>query len=238
MPPSVSMFDIVTQLAQGIGFTVIVTLTCCITGLVVGLLIACLRRMAIAGLTPLLDSFTYIFRGIPVLVLLFMVYFGLPSIGFKPPPLLAMALSLGLISGAYLGEVFRGALHSVDSSEILAAEAMGMSRLQIFGYIELPQMLRFALPGMVNEFTSVLKYSPFAYTVGIPEITKQAMTLSATMPPGIEIYLVMGILYFAIFRILLVGVQLLEKRYRLPDNSNKTPTEPKTIHHLENVTWR
>lgn len=212
------MLDILTQLSQGIGFTVLVTLTCCMTGLVVGLIVVCLRRMAIYGLNPILGAFTYIFQGIPVLVLLFMVYFGLPSIGLKPPPLLAMALSLGLITGAYLAEVFRGALNSVDPSEILAAEAMGMSRLQIFNFIELPQMLRFALPGMVNEFTSVLKYSPFAYTVGIPEITKQAMTLSATILPGIKIYLAMGILYFMIYRILLVGVQLLEKRYRLPDH--------------------
>lgn len=83
-------------------------------------------------------------------------------------------------------------------------------------------MLRFALPGMVNEFTSVLKYSPFAYTVGIPEITKQAMTLSATTLPGVKIYLAMGILYFMIYRILLVGVQVLEKHYRLPDNISKS----------------
>lgn len=129
------MLDILAKLAQGVGFTVIVTLTCCMTGLAVGLAVVCLRRM-VRGLTPLLDAFTYIFRGIPVLVLLFMVYFGLPSIGIKPPPLLAMALSLGLISGAYLAEVFRGALNSVDSSEVIAAEAMGMSRLQIFNFIE------------------------------------------------------------------------------------------------------
>jgi len=93
---------------------------------------------------------------------------------------------------------------------------MGMSRFQVFYLIELPQMLRFSIPGMVNEFTSVLKFSPFAYTVGIPEITKQAMTLAATTLRSIEIYLVVGILYFAIFRILLIAVRFLEKRYRIP----------------------
>ncbi|NCW28338.1 MAG: amino acid ABC transporter permease, partial [Verrucomicrobia bacterium] len=156
------------------------------------------------------------FRGIPVLVLLFMVYFGLPSLGLKVSPLLAMVLSLGLIASAYLAEVFRGALDSVDGLEILAAEAMGLSRWQVFLHIELPQMFRFAIPGMVNEFTSILKYSPFAYTVGIPEITKQAMNLTATTLRGIEIYLAVGILYFAIYRILLVGVQWLERRYQIP----------------------
>ena len=145
-----------------------------------------------------------------------MVYFGLPSLGIKVGPLLAMVLSLGLIASAYLAEVFRGALDSVEASEILAAEAMGMSRWQVFTQIELPQMFRFAVPGMVNEFTSILKYSPFAYTVGIPEITKQAMTLTATTLRGIEIYLAVGVLYFAIYRILLFAVQWLERRYQIP----------------------
>jgi len=210
-----NIIDILVHLAQGLGFTVLVTLTCSATGLMTGLAVAAMRRLAI-GIDPLLDTFTYIFRGVPVLVLLFIVYFGMPSIGFKPSPLLAMALSLGLISGAYLSEVFRGALNSIDIAEITAAQAMGLNRLQIFHLIELPQMLRFAVPGMVNEFTSVLKYSPFAYTVGVPEITKQAMTLSATTLRGVEIYLAVGLIYFAIYRTLLVGVNALERHYRIP----------------------
>ena len=212
----ISLINIVAQLGQGLIYTLLVTLVCSATGMVVGLGTACMRRLGIAWIKPLISAYTYIFRGVPVLVLLFIVYFGLPSVGIKVPPLLAMALSLGLISGAYLSEVFRGALSSVDGAEIIAAEAMGMTRLQVFRFIELPQMLRFALPGMVNEFTTVLKYSPFAYTVGIPEITKQAMTLSATTLRGVEIYLAVGVLYFSIFRILLWAIQLIEQRYRIP----------------------
>jgi polar amino acid transport system permease protein len=77
-------------------------------------------------------------------------------------------------------------------------------------------MLRFAIPGMVNEFTSVLKYSPFAYTVGIPEITKEAMILSATTLRGVEVYFAVGVLYFVIYRVLLVGIQLIQKHYEIP----------------------
>lgn len=211
-----NFFDIVALLAQGVGYTVMVTLACSATGLLAGLAAAGMRRLDFPGAKPLLDTYTYVFRGVPVLVLLFLVYFGLPGIGIKVTPLLAMMLSLGLISGAYLAEVFRGALDSVDAAEILAAEAMGMTRMQILVHIELPQMLRFAVPGMVNEFTTVLKYSPFAYTVGIPEITKQAMTLASTTLRGVEVYLAVGVLYFAIYRTLLIGVQLLARRYRVP----------------------
>ena len=211
-----NFWEILAQLAQGLVYTVWITLVCSATGMTVGLTVAGLRRMGSPVLISVLDAYTYVFRGIPVLVLLFMVYFGLPSLGLKVSPLLAMALSLGLIASAYLAEVFRGALESVELSEILAAEAMGMSRLQVFTYIELPQMFRFAVPGMVNEFTSILKYSPFAYTVGIPEITKQAMSLTATTLRGIEIYLAVGILYFVIYRALLTGVHWLEHRYQIP----------------------
>ncbi|QWE17414.1 amino acid ABC transporter permease [Polynucleobacter sp. AP-Nino-20-G2] len=211
-----TFFDILAQLAQGVSYTVIVTLVCSSTGLVVSLILASLHRLHLPVLTACIDCYTYIFRGVPVLVLLFMVYFGLPGLGFKVPPLMAMALSLGLVASAYLAEVFRGAFLSVDSAEVLAAQAMGMSRIQVLWYIELPQMLRFSVPGMVNEFTSVLKYSPFAYTVGIPEITKQAMTLTSTTLRGVEIYLAVGILYFVIYRVCLVGVQVLSKRFQIP----------------------
>lgn len=211
-----NFWEILAQLAQGLVYTVWITLVCSATGMTVGLTVAGLRRMGSPVLISILDAYTYVFRGIPVLVLLFMVYFGLPSLGLKVSPLLAMALSLGLIASAYLAEVFRGALESVEVSEILAAEAMGMSRLQVFTYIELPQMFRFAVPGMVNEFTSILKYSPFGYTVGIPEITKQAMSLTATTLRGIEIYLAVGILYFVIYRALLTVVHWLEHRYQIP----------------------
>jgi len=211
-----SLLDILLMLGHGAYYTIIVTLVCSMTGLTVGLLLASLHRLSIRSISLLIDFYTYIFRGVPVLVLLFIVYFGLPGIGLKPPPLMAMALSLGLVAGAYLTEVFRGAFDSVDPAEIVAAEAMGMSRIQVLRYIEIPQMLRFSIPGMVNEFTSVLKYSPFAYTVGIPEITKEDMILTATTLKGVEVYFAVGVLYFVIYRVLLVGIQLIQKHYEIP----------------------
>jgi polar amino acid transport system permease protein len=211
-----SFFAILALLATGAGYTILVTLMCSATGMAVGLAIAMFHRLGSRRISACLAVFTYVFRGIPVLVLLFIVFFGLPGIGIAVPPLVSMMLSLGLIAGAYLGEVFRGALDSVDGSEVLAAQAMGMSRMQVLLYIEFPQMLRFSVPGMVNEFTTVLKYSPFAYTVGIPEVMKQAMALSAATLRGVEIYFAVGLVYFAIYKILVTFVWALEKRYRVP----------------------
>ncbi|MBP8198239.1 MAG: amino acid ABC transporter permease [Chromatiaceae bacterium] len=211
-----NFWQILAQLAAGAGYTILVTVACIATGLVTGLGVALLARLRLRALDHLLATYTYVFRGVPVLVLLFLVYFGLPGLGLNVPPLVAMMLSLGLIAGAYLAEVFRGAFASVDPDEIMAAEAMGMSRRQILLAIELPQMLRFAVPGMLNEFTTVLKYSPFAYTVGLPEIMKQAMALAATTLRGLEIYLAIGLLYFGIYKLMLFLVRLIERRFSVP----------------------
>jgi polar amino acid transport system permease protein len=212
----VSFLDILLTLLKGAGYTLLITLCCGATGLIVGLGIAIARELGGPRLYWLLSTFVYVVRSVPMLVLLFIVFFGLPGIGVDVPPLLAMMLSLGLISGAYLSEVFRGAFAAVNPNEVLAAQAMGFSRVQILRLIQLPQMARFSVPGMVNELTTVLKFSPFAYTVGIPEITKQAMVLASTTMRGLEIYAAIGLIYFAIYRLLLLGVRLIEKRYNVP----------------------
>ena len=207
--------DILLTLMRGAGYTLLITLSCAATALVVGLGIAIARELGGALRSSALSTIVYVLRGVPMLVLLFVVFFGLPGIGFDVPPLLAMMLSLGLISGAYLSEVFRGAFAEVNPNEVLAAQSMGFTRFETLRLIKIPQMLRFSVPGMVNELTTVLKYSPFAYTVGIPEITKQAMALVATTMRGLEVYAAIGIIYFAIYRLLLVAVRLIEKRYTI-----------------------
>lgn len=211
-----TFWHIVMALVAGAGYTILVTIACITTGLLVGLTAALLSRLKWKSVDWLLAVFTYVFRGIPVLVLLFIVFFGLPTIGLRVSPFLSMILSLGLISGAYLAEIFRGAMNAVSPDELIAAEATGMTRVQIFRYIVLPQMLRFSIPGMINEFTTVLKYSPFAYTVGIPEIMKEAMSLTAVTLRGLEIYLAVGIIYFIIYKVFIILFAAIEKKYRIP----------------------
>jgi polar amino acid transport system permease protein len=217
----VSFADILLNLLQGAGYTLLITFSCAATALVVGLGIAMARELGGAWVSAVLSALVYVLRGVPMLVLLFLVFFGLPGIGLDVPPLLAMMLSLGFISGAYLSEVFRGALAAVNPNEVLAAQSMGFTRFETLRLVKIPQMMRFSVPGMVNELTTVLKYSPFAYTVGLPEITKQAMALVATTMRGIEIYVAIGLIYFAIYRLLLSAVRLIEKRYRIPGFSEE-----------------
>ena len=193
------LWSIADNLLQGAGQTLLVTFTCFITGMTTGLATACLQRLGLVWLSAPIYTVLYIYRGTPVYVLVFLVYFGLPSVGLQTTPLLAMNLSLGLVTGAYLAEVFRAALQTIEPGEIAAAQAMGMSKLNIFTHIEIPQMLRFSLPGIANEFTSTLKSSPFAYVIGINEITRQATAMSATSNLSLQIYATMAVLYFLIY---------------------------------------
>jgi polar amino acid transport system permease protein len=211
-----TFFHIFGALLGGAWYTILVTAACMATGMAVGLASALLSRLQWKAVDSALAVYAYVFRGIPVLVLLFMVFFGLPGMGVKVSPFLSMVLSLGLISGAYLAEIFRGAMNAVRQDEIVAAEAMGMTRVQCFRYIVLPQMFRFSVPGMINEFTTVLKYTPFAYTVGIPEIMKEAMSLTAVTLRGLEIYVAVGVMYFIIYKGFTMLFTALERRYRIP----------------------
>ena len=208
--------NILIILAEGAGYTVLVTLASISAGLAVGLSLAVLSTLRWKAVSLFLAVYTYVFRSIPVLVLLFILFFGLPGIGIRISPFVSMVATLGLVSGAYLAEVFRGAMAAVDGDEILAAEAAGLNRWEIFFYIIMPQMFRMSVPGMINEFTSVLKYTPFAYTVGIPEIMKEAMSLAALTLRGLEIYLAVGILYFLIYKLLVMLFLTLEKKFRIP----------------------
>jgi His/Glu/Gln/Arg/opine family amino acid ABC transporter permease subunit len=151
----VNFVQILLTLLRGAGYTLLITLACGTTAFVAGLATAVARELGPRWLAAVLSALVYVFRGVPMLVLLFVVFFGLPGIGLDVPPLLAMMLSLGLISGAYLSEVFRGALAAVNPNEVLAAEAMGFTRFETLRLIKIPQMMRFSVPGMVNELGEI-----------------------------------------------------------------------------------
>lgn len=205
------MLAIFYFLLEGIGNTLLVTFTCFLSAFLFGLTVAVLRRLSPLPLQKILDVLVFILRGIPILIAVFLVYFGLPSIGIYVSPLVAM----NLISGSYLAEVFRGALKLVEPYEITVAKVAGMRQLQVIINIELPQMLRFSVPGIINEFSSVLKATPFAYTVGIAEITKQAMSLTAITLNGLQIYTLAGVLYFIIYKVFTLLAGVFEKKYRI-----------------------
>lgn len=207
--------NILEQISRGLLQTIVVTISCFSSGIFLALLIIIIQKFNFSAISYLLNGLSFIFRAVPIVVLVFLIYFGLPSLGFTVGPLLAMNLSLGAVTGFYLAEVFRGAILSIDGSELLASKAMGFTRIQQMFYIEAPQMLRFAVPGICNEFTTTLKNSPYAYVIGITEMMRQANSLTATTNLSLQIYLCIGILYFAVYRVSLLILNILEKKFSI-----------------------
>jgi len=152
------------------------------------------------------------FRGVPLLVQLLLVYYFLPYVGVDVPPLVAAIGSLGLASGAYVSEIFRGALNAIPRGQAEAAQALGFPATALWRRILLPQAVRIATPALVNELILLLKASSLVFVVGIPELTRASHSFAASTYRPMEIYLTTAAIYLAMNLILAACGALLERR--------------------------
>ena len=147
------------------------------------------------------SGYEKLFRGIPLLVLILIIAFGMPGIfwyiAVSERLLASVVLALALRSGAYQSQIFRGAILSVNPGQMEAAYALGMNRLQAFLHIIMPQALRLALPSWSNEYAIVIKDSSFAYSVGVIEMTRASYIVSVSYPQLFAISIaIAAIIYF------------------------------------------
>ena len=138
-----------------------------------------------------------LFRGIPLVVQLFIWYFGLPYIGIYLSPFTAAVLGFSLCSGAYHSEYIRGALLSIKRGQMLAAQSLGFSKVQMIFSIILPQAIRRALPGCGNEIIYLIKYSSLAYMITCIELTGEGKILASHSFKYTEVFLMIGACYLA-----------------------------------------
>ncbi|MHA2408404.1 MAG: amino acid ABC transporter permease [Candidatus Ranarchaeia archaeon] len=173
-------------LTAGLPATLMLTLLGLLIGFVIGLILALMRVYGAKEIGWLASGYEKLFRGIPLLILIFIFTFGIPSLFWYLEPLerpiAGVILALGLRSAAYQSQIFRGAILSVNPGQMEAARALGMSGTQSFRHIVFPQALRLAVPSWSNEYAVVIKDSSFAYAVGIIEMTKAALRISANFP--------------------------------------------------------
>jgi len=173
---------IIYILTKGLAQTLLLTALGLLFGFVLGILLAIMRVYGGKELGWLASGYEKIFRGIPILVLIYIFAYGLTGLfWFVEPlqrPLASIILALALRSGAYQSQIFRGAILSVTPGQTEAARALGMSGFQSFRHIVLPQALRLSVPSWSNEYAVVIKDSSFAYAVGIVEMTKAAYDFS------------------------------------------------------------
>jgi len=143
----------------------------------------------------LIGVYVWFFRSVPLLVLLFLFYWGVfPAMGFKLTPLICSILVLGFRSGAYQSQIFRGSIESVGEGQLMAARTLGMSKLRGVYHIVLPQALRIAIPGWANEYAILLKDSAICFVLGVMEIlTRTRYVVMATLEPLVPYFIAGGL---------------------------------------------
>lgn len=204
------------RLLDGLQLTIVLTLGAFAVALVVGLVIAIMRLNPTLKLLYIPSTiFVEVFRGTPLILQLFFAYFALPSAGVQLSPLAAGILGLGFNTGAYLSEIFRGSVLSVDKGQWEATEALGLTWLSSMRYAILPQAFRLALPPTGNYAVSLFKDSALAATVSVSELLFTGQMIGSETFEYMQVYAVLAVMYLAVSYPTSLALRRLERRMDL-----------------------
>lgn len=185
-------------LLEGAVTTILISVTSMTFAVILGLLVALGRLSRLRLLRYVLAAYVDIWRNVPLIVQLLVIYFSLPQLGISLPGFWAGVLGLSLNVGAYLSEVFRAAIGSVDSGQRDAGLSIGMSRVTIYQRVILPQALRVAMPTIGGYFIALLKDSALVSYIAVNELLRNGTIIISNTFKSMEIYLMVAIIYFII----------------------------------------
>ncbi len=212
------------RLSEGAVLTLELVAFAVIAGLILAIPMGIARSSRHWYIRSLPYGYIFFFRGTPLLVQLFLVYYGLaqfesvrqgPLWPYLRDPYWCAVLTMTLHTAAYIAEILRGAIQSVPPGEVEAARALGMSRFQTMVHILLPRAARIGLPAYSNEVILMLKASALASTITLLELTGMARTIIARTYLPVEIFFAAGMFYLVIAFVLVRGFKLLERRLRV-----------------------
>jgi polar amino acid transport system permease protein len=204
------------QLMKGLAVTIGLTLASVLIASILAIIMAMGRTYSRQPIPFLILIYEKVFRGIPLLVIFILIYFGLAEAGFIINIFIAAVIGLALHSTAYQIQIFRSAINSIPEGQFTAAKSLGMSNFKVMRYIILPQMLRLSIPGWSNEFTIVLKDTSIAIAIGVVELMRQARYIIVREPEStLYILLFIALIYFIIVFSINRGLSYLEKKYRI-----------------------
>lgn len=204
------------DLVQGTVVTLQIAAVSLTLGMIVGLPVGVGRVYGPGWARRILSAYVTLFQGTPLLIQLFIAYYGLPDIGITLGRLQAAFLTLGLNSAAYQAEYLRSALQSVSEGQMTAARAIGMSKGQAIWNIILPQAVRLALPAWSNEAVAMLKYTSVVFLIAVPDLMGQAKILSSRYFAPIQIYLIVAVFYIVLVGVTYLILTWIERRVRIP----------------------
>jgi polar amino acid transport system permease protein len=185
-------------LGQGALWTIGLSLIGLIGGGVGGLLIALCRISPVRAIRLLSAGYVQLIQGTPLLVIMFLTYFGLPTLGLTISPLVAAGASLTVYVAAYLGEIWRGCLQSVPRPQWEAAEGLALSRFQRMTKVILPQAIRIATPPTVGFMVQIIKNTSLASVVGFVELARSGQIINNSLFEPFLIYAIIAAIYFAL----------------------------------------
>lgn len=207
--------DSVKFILLGTGITLAVTAIALPLGFVVGLPLALLRVYGGSIVSRLITLYSTVMRGVPPIVLLFLLFFVIAG-SINLSPFLAGSFALGIISSGYQLEIFRGGIQSVGSDQMMAARSIGMTKNKSVRFIILPQALRVAIPSWSNEAATVIKDSSLVYALGVAEILRRAQYVSARTYQPFIAFSVVAVIYFIMTFVANRFLAVLEDRTRIP----------------------
>jgi polar amino acid transport system permease protein len=209
-------WEIGPRLLDGTAVTLELTAICITSGFIIGLAVSLGRVYGNKLVYGITTTFVEMVRGTPLLVQLFIIYYGLPDVGILLNPLLAAGIALGINTSAYQAEYFRGAIQSVSSGQMTAARSIGMSRLGAIKSVILPQALRLAIPSWSNELIYMLKYTSLAFTVGAPELMAKAKIIAARNFRYLEVFIIVAFIYIIIVTGFTKVLDVVEEKVKIP----------------------
>jgi cystine transport system permease protein len=184
-------------LGYGIRVTVPLTVFSFAIALTVALLVALIQYANMKGLRQVCRFYIWITRGTPLLVQLYIVFFGLPGIGIKLDAFIAAMLVIGFNEGAYMAETIRGAMESVSRGQLEAGYCVGLNFPKIMWHVVLPQAFRTAFPALGNSMISMLKETSMAATISVMEMFRQAQVINGRVYESLGLYCEVAVIYLA-----------------------------------------
>ena len=207
------MWESVPVLLGGLKLTIIITLA----GLLFGFMLGALAGLMKISRNPLIrriaGAYVEAIRGTPLMVQVMFLYFGLPlALGMRIPPLAAGIIAIAVNSGAYIAEIVRGAIQSINKGQMEAGRSIGLTHLQAMRYIIWPQAFKRMIPPLGNQFIISLKDTSLLVVVGVGELTRQGQEIIAENFRAFEVWLTVAILYLAMTMTIAKLLRMLEKR--------------------------
>ena len=215
-------FDLVTRsfplLLLGAGVTIQITALSVGFGLVIGVFMGMARLSKMWVICSFAAVYVDFIRGTPLLVQIFLIYFALPIIiGQRIDPFVAAITACSVNSGAYVAEIFRGGIQSIDKGQMEAGRSLGMTWWQTMRFIVLPQAFKRVIPPLGNEFIAMLKDSSLVSVIGFEELTRRGQLIIARTYGSFEIWLTVAFIYLVMTLSISRLVAYLERRYKIDD---------------------